>query len=65
MVKVVKKEMKNKNKNRSEPDGKIISTHKIGEKTAGILREAETIEDIREYLARIHDIDLEKEAEEG
>ena len=42
----------------------IINRNNIGEKTAGILREAETIEDIKEYLARIHDIDLEKEAEE-
>ena len=35
-----------------------LDREKIGEKTKEKLREAETIQDIKEYLARIHDIDL-------
>lgn len=51
-------------------NGKVVKKTKIdrleiGEKTAQKLREAENIEDIKEYLARIHDIDLEKQGTDG
>ena len=35
-----------------------INRKNIGEETKEKLREAETVKDIKEYLARIHDIDL-------
>lgn len=38
----------------SEP----VDRYKIGEETKDKLREAETVKDIKDYLARIHDIDL-------
>jgi hypothetical protein len=39
-------------------DGDYIQRPKIGEPTAQMLRDAETIQDIKQYLARIHKIDL-------
>jgi len=41
----------------------IIDREQIEDKTAQILIEAESIEDIKEYLARIHNIDLKQEEE--
>jgi len=39
-------------------DEEYIQRPKIGEPTAQMLRDAETIQDIKEYLARVHKIDL-------
>ena len=39
-------------------DEEYVQRVKIGEPTAQILRDAETIQDIKQYLARIHKIDL-------
>ena len=39
-------------------DEDYIQRPKIGEPTAQMLRDAETIQDIKQYLARIHKIDL-------
>ena len=36
-----------------------LDREKIGEESKEKLREAETVKDIKEYLARIHDIDLQ------
>lgn len=50
-----------------EVDGdktEVIHRSNIGEETKQILREAETIEEIKEYLGRLHKIDLEVEQEE-
>lgn len=35
-----------------------IDRRNIGEKTKEMLRQAETVQDIKKYLARIHDIEL-------
>ena len=39
-------------------DEDYVQRVKIGEPTAQILRDAETIQDIKQYLARVHKIDL-------
>jgi hypothetical protein len=39
-------------------DEEYIQRGKIGEPTAQMLRDAETIQDIKQYLARIHKIEL-------
>ena len=39
-------------------DEDYVQRPKIGEPTAQMLRDAETIQDIKQYLARIHKIDL-------
>lgn len=36
-----------------------LDRRRIGEETKQILRDAETLEDVKEYLARLHKIDLE------
>lgn len=41
-----------------------LNRSRIGGETKEKLREAETIEDIKEYVARVHDIDLEKQENE-
>lgn len=43
-------------------DEDYIQRPKIGDKTAQMLRDAENLEDIKAYLGRIHNIELEKEA---
>jgi len=40
-------------------DEDYIQRPKIGDKTGEILRKADSIKDIKHYLARIHNIDLE------
>jgi hypothetical protein len=44
-------------------DEDYIQRPKIGEPTAQMLRDAETIQDIKQYLARIHKIDLRNGSE--
>ena len=39
-------------------DEEYVQRPKIGEPTAQMLRDAETIQDIKQYLARVHKIDL-------
>ena len=39
-------------------DKDYVQRVKIGEPTAQMLRDAETIQDIKQYLARVHKIDL-------
>ena len=39
-------------------DEDYVQRPKIGEPTAQMLRDAETIQDIKQYLARIHKIEL-------
>jgi len=39
-------------------DEEYVQRRKIGEPTAQMLRDAETIQDIKQYLARVHKIDL-------
>ena len=39
-------------------DEDYVQRPKIGEPTAQMLRDAETIQDIKQYLARVHKIDL-------
>ena len=39
-------------------DEDYVQRVKIGEPTAQMLRDAETIQDIKQYLARVHKIDL-------
>jgi hypothetical protein len=39
-------------------DEDYVQRRKIGEPTAQMLRDAETIQDIKQYLARVHKIDL-------
>jgi len=39
-------------------DEDYVQRVKIGEPTAQMLRDAETIQDIKEYLGRVHKIDL-------
>ena len=39
-------------------DEEYVQRVKIGEPTAQMLRDAETIQDIKQYLARVHKIDL-------
>jgi hypothetical protein len=39
-------------------DEDYIQRRKIGESTAQMLRDAETIQDVKQYLARVHKIDL-------
>ena len=39
-------------------DEDYVQRPKIGEPTAQILRDAETIQDIKQYLAKVHKIDL-------
>jgi hypothetical protein len=39
-------------------DEDYIQRPKIGEPTAQMLRDAETLQDIKQYLARVHKIDL-------
>jgi hypothetical protein len=39
-------------------DEEYIQRRKIGEPTAQMLRDAETLQDIKQYLARVHKIDL-------
>ena len=39
-------------------DEDYIQRPKIGEPTAQMLRDAETIQDLKQYLARVHKIDL-------
>lgn len=41
-------------------DEDYIQRPKIGDETAQMLRDAETIQDIKKYLGRIHDVDLKK-----
>ena len=44
-------------------DEEYVQRRKIGEPTAQMLRDAETIQDIKQYLARIHKIDLSSGSE--
>jgi hypothetical protein len=44
-------------------DEDYIQRRKIGEPTAQMLRDAETIQDIKKYLARVHKIDLSSGSE--
>ena len=44
-------------------DEDYVQRRKIGEPTAQILRDAETIQDIKQYLARVHKIDLRNGSE--
>jgi hypothetical protein len=44
-------------------DEDYIQRPKIGEPTAQMLRDAETIQDIKKYLARVHKIDLSSDSE--
>ena len=44
-------------------DEDYIQRPKIGEPTAQMLRDAETIQDIKQYLARVHKIDLRNGSE--
>jgi len=44
-------------------DEDYVQRPKIGEPTAQMLRDAETIQDIKQYLARIHKIDLRNGSE--
>ena len=44
-------------------DEEYVQRPKIGEPTAQMLRDAETIQDIKQYLARIHKIDLRNGSE--
>jgi len=44
-------------------DEDYIQRPKIGQPTAQMLRDAETIQDIKQYLARIHKIDLRNGSE--
>ena len=39
-------------------DEEYVQRPKIGEPTAQMLRDAETIQDIKQYLAKVHKIDL-------
>ena len=39
-------------------DEEYVQRPKIGEPTAQMLRDAENIQDIKQYLARVHKIDL-------
>jgi len=39
-------------------DEEYVQRPKIGEPTAQMLRDAETLQDIKQYLARVHKIDL-------
>ena len=39
-------------------DEDYVQRPKIGEPTAQMLRDAETLQDIKQYLARVHKIDL-------
>ena len=39
-------------------DEDYVQRRKIGEPTAQMLRDAENIQDIKQYLARVHKIDL-------
>ena len=39
-------------------DEDYVQRVKIGQPTAQMLRDAETIQDIKQYLARVHKIDL-------
>ena len=39
-------------------DEDYVQRPKIGEPTAQMLRDAETIQDVKQYLARVHKIDL-------
>ena len=39
-------------------DEDYVQRVKIGEPTAQMLRDAETIQDIKQYLAKVHKIDL-------
>ena len=39
-------------------DEDYVQRPKIGEPTAQMLRDAETIQDIKQYLAKLHKIDL-------
>ena len=39
-------------------DEDYVQRVKIGEPTAQMLRDAETLQDIKQYLARVHKIDL-------
>jgi len=39
-------------------DEEYVQRPKIGEPTAQMLRDAETLQDIKQYLAKIHKIDL-------
>jgi hypothetical protein len=44
-------------------DEDYVQRVKIGEPTAQMLRDAETIQDIKQYLARVHKIDLRNGSE--
>ena len=44
-------------------DEDYIQRPKIGEPTAQMLRDAETIQDIKQYLAKLHKIDLSSGSE--
>jgi hypothetical protein len=44
-------------------DEDYVQRPKIGEPTAQMLRDAENIQDIKEYLARVHKIDLNSGSE--
>ena len=44
-------------------DEEYIQRPKIGEPTAQMLRDAETIQDIKQYLAKVHKIDLRNGSE--
>ena len=44
-------------------DKDYVQRPKIGEPTAQMLRDAETIQDIKQYLARVHKIDLNSGSE--
>jgi len=44
-------------------DEDYIQRPKIGEPTAQMLRDAETIQDIKQYLAKVHKIDLSSGSE--
>jgi hypothetical protein len=44
-------------------DEEYVQRRKIGEPTAQMLRDAETIQDIKQYLARVHKIDLSSGSE--
>ena len=44
-------------------DEDYVQRRKIGEPTAQMLRDAENIQDIKQYLARVHKIDLSSDSE--
>jgi len=44
-------------------DEDYVQRPKIGEPTAQMLRDAETIQDIKQYLAKLHKIDLSSGSE--